>query len=282
MKMRRLFLMCVAVVLVTTGFSRAELIQHLDATVSGSVSGNPVTQWADQSGSANDATPAVGSVYYPSTSLSASGLAGLEFGDTQNALELFSAGESDSWLDFSATGAAKDNTGFTVLVAFKCDSLNTGDWNELFGNTSTVSANGFGLRYSNTGVISAYLGNQQILRSLTGDQKVAAGDTIVYCFNYNASNGVFALWDSKNNNGTNKTTTVKDFSLTSAVTLGSLTTASRYIKGMVGEVKVYDSWMDITQLTSEREALVAKWVAVPEPATLALFAFGGLLLKKRH
>lgn len=53
---------------------KAELIQHLDATVSSSVSGNPVTQWSDQSGKENHALKKTSDVYYPSASLSASGL----------------------------------------------------------------------------------------------------------------------------------------------------------------------------------------------------------------
>ena len=42
-------------------------MQSLDATVAGSVIGNPVTQWTDQSGNANHASAGTGSVSYPST-----------------------------------------------------------------------------------------------------------------------------------------------------------------------------------------------------------------------
>lgn len=74
----------------------------MDATVSGSVTGNPVTQWADQSGSGNHAANNVGSVYYPGISRSASGLAGLDFGTSRNTLQLFDAAASDIWLNQSA------------------------------------------------------------------------------------------------------------------------------------------------------------------------------------
>jgi hypothetical protein len=237
-----------------TWFSQPGLIQHLDATVPGSVSGNPVTQWADQSGSAvaYDAIPAVGSVYYPSSSLSASGLglAGLDFGDTLNSLELFTAGESDSWLN------QVSGNGFCVLVAFKCDSLNTGDWNDLIGNSAAI-ASGFGLRYSKDGTMQTYLGG--VMAQKNDGLKVAAGDTIVYGFNYNAGTGVYAFWDSKNSSAMNNTVPKGDFSLSSAVTLGSTTEASRYIKGMVGEVKVFNRVLSAEEFADEQDALVQKW-----------------------
>jgi len=73
-------------ILLVTSISNAALIQHLDATVVGSITGNPVTRWADQSGNGNHAIPSVGRVYYPSTNISASGMAGLDFGSTRNSL----------------------------------------------------------------------------------------------------------------------------------------------------------------------------------------------------
>lgn len=120
----------------------AALIQHLDATESGSVTGSPVTNWVDQSPGGNDAVPAEGDVYYPSPSVSATGEQGLDFGAVANSLELFSVAESDAWLNFS--GTASTNSGFAILAAFKVDVLND-TWMDVLGNSSTIRT-GFVLR----------------------------------------------------------------------------------------------------------------------------------------
>ncbi|MCK5564580.1 MAG: sulfatase-like hydrolase/transferase, partial [Planctomycetes bacterium] len=208
-------------------------IQHLDATVSASVTGSPVSQWADQSGNGNDAIADVGSVYYPSSSLSASGLAGLDFGTTRNSLELFTVAESDSWLDQSA-----GTDGFAVMIAFKCDALHS-DWSDIIGNSSSTV--GFGLRYSSAGQIAGYLGGQTF--ESDGSNLIQAGDTVVVGFNYDAMQGEYEFWDSKNNGvpyGTIGNVSAADFSQASGVTVGSMTDSNRYINGMVGEIIVYD------------------------------------------
>jgi len=236
-------------VLVTVGNGEVDPIQHLDATVSGSVTGSPVTQWADQSGNGNDAANAEGSVYYPSTSLSASGLAGLDFGADRNSLELFDETGQDIWLDQSS------GSGFCVLVAFKCDALTTSRI-DLIGNSSS-SDSGFGLRYTSSGDMRGYLGGSSFNR---GGSSIVAGDTIVYAFNYNAITGSYEFWDSKNNNSITDSVTAADFSLSSSVTLGSMTNSGRYFEGMIGEVKIYNGSLSAAQFQSERDALVAKWV----------------------
>ncbi len=247
----RLFSTVLSIVwLVTAGLVQADLIQHLDATVSGSVTGDPVTQWADQSSYGNDATDDVGNVYYPSTSLSASGLAGLDLGTSRNTLELFNASGQDSWLNQSS------GSGFCVLIAFKCDAL-TGSWNDLIGNSSSATTEGFGMRWSSSGSMQAYLGGNSFNK---GGSSVAAGDTIVYAFNYNGSTDSYEFWDSKNNNSITGSVTATDFSLSTAATLGSTTNSGRYFNGMVGEVKIYDAALSAAQFQSERDALVAKWV----------------------
>jgi len=237
-------------VLVTVGTGQLDPIQHLDATVSGSVTGSPVTRWADQSSNGNDAVNGVGNVYYPGTSLSASGLAGLDFGYDYNNLELFDETGQDIWLDQS-TGR-----GFCVLVAFKCDAL-TNSRIDVIGNTGSSTSSGFGLRYTSGGDLRGYLGG---ISFSMGGTPVAVGDTIVYAFNYDASTGVYEVWDSKNNNSITESVTAADFSLSSSVTLGSTTNDGRYFEGMVGEVKVYDGVLSAAQFQSETDALVAKWV----------------------
>ncbi|MCK5564585.1 MAG: sulfatase-like hydrolase/transferase, partial [Planctomycetes bacterium] len=229
-------------------------IQHLDATVSASVTGSPVSQWADQSGNGNDAIADVGSVYYPSSSLSASGLAGLDFGTTRNSLELFTVAESDSWLDQSA-----GTDGFAVMIAFKCDALHS-DWSDVLGNSSSTS--GFGLRYSSTGQIAGYLGDQTFQSD--GSSLIQAGDTVVIGFNYDAMQGEYEFWDSKNDGapyGTIGNVSAADFSQASGVTVGSMTDSNQYINGMVGEIIVYEKTLRPAEFHAERKALADKWAA---------------------
>ncbi len=188
---------------------QADLIQHLDATDAGSVTGNPVSQWADQTSYNNHAASDIGNVYYPSTSLSASGLAGLDLGSSRNTLELFDVSGQDSWLNQTS------GSGFCVLIAFKTDGL-IGSWSDLIGNSSAVSS-GFGLRYSDVGVMQAYLGGLTINK--TG-AVVAAGDTIVYAFNYNTSTDTHDYWDYQSDSSTTGTIANGTFSLSKSATHG--------------------------------------------------------------
>ena len=94
---RNLIAVLLVLCLCWTAPAGAKLIQHLDATVEGSVvtdGAGVVTEWIDQSGSGNNALAGVGSVLYPSTIAYPSGLAGLDFGLERNSLELFSIGVS--------------------------------------------------------------------------------------------------------------------------------------------------------------------------------------------
>ena len=81
----------------------AGLIQRVDATVAGSVITNAsgvVTSWVDQSGSGNNASSLLGTVSFPSASLSASGKAGLAFGPTnREALQLLNVSATASLLN---------------------------------------------------------------------------------------------------------------------------------------------------------------------------------------
>lgn len=125
------------------------LIQHLDATQSGSVTtngGGAVTNWADLSGNGNNAVSLMSEVSYPSVSLSASGKGGLAFGPTnREALQLLDLNATAGLLNRQSGVAA--NSGFAVLVAFKCEALTnnfTADWNDLIGNGDEGSpTNGF-------------------------------------------------------------------------------------------------------------------------------------------
>jgi len=144
------------------------LIQHLDATVEGSLvtnGSNEVTEWKDQTTFNNNAVTLTGSIY----KVQDGSLSWLDFGTDRNVMQLFSSSESDIWLDQS-TGS----DGFCVILSFKTNSLNE-DWNDVIGNSSVVSA-GFGLRYSNSGTIKAYLGGKDIS---TAGSNIEAGKPVV-------------------------------------------------------------------------------------------------------
>lgn len=237
-----------ALMFVMAGVVQADLIQHLDATVAGSVSGSPVTQWADQSGHNNHALKKTGNVYYPSTSLSASGLAGLNFGSTATNLELFSAAESDSWLD------QRSGNGFCVLVAFKVDTVNPAA-NDVLGNSSSYYS-GFGLRYDSSGAMVVNLGGTA---RTVGGIKIANGDTVVYAFNYNSTLGLFEFWNSKTYESTIDEIPAADFSSSSPVTVGYCGNTNKYLNGMVGQIKVYNTALNAEVFRAEREALAVKW-----------------------
>ena len=234
--------------------ARAELIQHLDATITSSVTedGNGiVTQWSDLSGAGNHATPSVGTVSYPSTSLSRTGKPGLKFGPTRSSLELFSGAESDSWLNQSA-----NPNGFCVLVAFKCDGF-VNNWNDFIGNSSGVES-GFGIRYSEAGNFAAYM-----MGTTGAGGTVAVNDTVVVGLNYNAISGSYTYWNSDNGFANVGNKVAGDFSNGNAVTLGSTTSSGRHINGVLYEVKVYDSALTSLEFETQRNSLVEKWIQAP-------------------
>ncbi|GAG24720.1 unnamed protein product, partial [marine sediment metagenome] len=146
-------MLVLAVCLCMAAPAGAELIQHLDATVEGSVvtdGAGVVTQWIDQSGSGNNAVAGIGTVLYPGTVAFPGGPVGLDFGLERTSLELLSSNASDRLLDQSAgTG------GFTVIVVTYTSAVQ-GTWNDLIGNTSSVG-NGWGFRNNFAGQYQVYL-----------------------------------------------------------------------------------------------------------------------------
>ena len=249
-------------VLLMAGMGQAALIQHLDASLPGSVvtDVNGVVEWIDQSGNGNNAVIARQPVIYPSTSVLASGLSGLDFGTGRYNLRLFESEDTDSWLNFDAGAGGTATGGFAVLIAFKADSvLNT--WNDLIGNSTTLT-DGFLMRYSSSGVMSASLeGNIQ----KNAQQNVVAGDTIIFAFNYDAATGACEFWDSKNNGSLTGTKAAADFTTSRHLTLGTMDSSSRYFHGMVGEVKIFDDVLSAEDFQAERDAMVQKWIVSGAP-----------------
>jgi len=253
---------CLSILLMGS-IGHAALIQHLDASIPGSVITDvdgKVTEWIDQSGSGNNAVIAREPVLYPSTSVSASGLAGLDLGDKRYNLRLFDVEDTGSWLNFDAGSGGTATGGFAVLVAFKADSV-LNMWNDLIGNT-TMLTEGFFMRYNQNGVLSGSVkGNIQ----KNAQEVVEAGDTIVLGLNYDAATGVCEFWDSKNNSSMTGTKAAGNFTTSRHVTLGTTNNASRYFHGMVGEVKIYDDVLSAEGFQAEGEALIEKWIVSGSP-----------------
>jgi mannosyl-glycoprotein endo-beta-N-acetylglucosaminidase len=235
--------------------------QSLDATVAGSVIGNPVTQWTDQSGNANHALANTGSVSYPATNHFPTGPAGVEFGSTAESLRLLSTANTAGLLDFN--GAASTNTGFSVLLSVRVDQLlASGEPNDLIGVTSNNTAGGFGLRLNSVGRIVAYMGGSIILRP-ESDREVAAGNAVVIALNYSAATGVLTIWDSLNETEVTATIPKGNFAGASLpLKLGNLDISSRYLTGSVGEVKLFAENLTASDFSAQRDAMTAKWVGV--------------------
>lgn len=239
--------------------AQAELIQHLDATITASVikdGAGKVTQWTDQSGKGNHAVAGVGTVRHPSTSVSSTGLVGMDFGATRNSLTLLTSGASDKWMNQTASNP-NGADGFCILFAFKFDGL--ASTCDLFGNMSNHNGNGMCVRFSTDGEYVIYWHDNSFARG----GKVAVGHTVVFGIYFEASTGRWTMWDSNQRVIQTGVKTAKDFSNGNAFTLGSMTSTANFSDGMVGEVKIFDESLSPTSFQSERDSLALKWVGSP-------------------
>lgn len=262
-----------SLVLLLYGFLNinAQIIQHLDATEETSIErddANIVSLWKDQSGNNYDATVSLGNIFYIPDS-DEGDRPWVDFGTEMNKMELFTAEETDTWLDQSTTSS----NGFCVLIAFKINSI-IGNWNDLLGNSSAV-ASGFGLRYGNNGNIQAYLGGKTINK---GGENLVTGDNVVFAFNYNTVSESYEFWDSKSNATISGTVGKMDFSLDMPFTLGATNGDSRFFDGYVGEVKVFNKTLSESEFLTERQQMQFRWVVedyetvppTPNPASFVI------------
>ena len=238
-------------------------LQHLDASVSGSVIGNPVTQWSDVSGSGNHATAGAGQVNFPSANTFTSGRVGLQFGPPAKSLQLLNSNGAAGLLDFN--GAASANTGFSALVALRVDALSSAtEPNDILGVTTVNTAGGFGLRFNSAGQLVTYLGGTVITRP-SGDRRVAAGSTVIVAVNYDAAIGALTLWDSLNETEVSATIAKGNFAGTGLpLLLGGMGNTSRFLSGSVGEVKLFAARLPPGEFSAQRDALATKWLG-PRP-----------------
>ena len=237
------------------------LFQHLDSSKAGSVIGNPVTQWSDQSGSGNNAVAALGGVTFPSAKLFSSGRPGVNFGSDRNYLRLLSATTAGQVFDFN--GAATSHSGFSALVSVRVDELRSQEWNDLLVTTTVASSGGFGLRYSINGTIQVYMGGISYLRQ-GGARTVSSGVSIVLAINYDATSETVTLWDSLNGSEVSWPVSRGNF-VGGDLTLGGGTSNIRFISGSVGEVKLYAQKLGSPEFVRERDLMTLKWVGIAPP-----------------
>ncbi|MEM9446052.1 MAG: glycosyl hydrolase [Verrucomicrobiota bacterium] len=227
------------------------LIIHLDATIQGSIVGNPVTRWKDQSRNKKHANVYHNSITYPSADLFASGSSSLDFGVEASALELFGATDSDAWLDQSVPKAQ----GFAVLLAYKRVEDTGKTREDLLGNNSKTGS-GFLMRMFNGTLQSSLNG-----KTLSQGGSVAVGDSIVIGVNYDQDSGLFELWDSLSGSTSSTMVGAKDFSENAPVLLGMSTNNTRYLNGLVGEVKIFSRKLNALEFELEQDQFVSKWIA---------------------
>jgi fibronectin type 3 domain-containing protein len=248
------------------------LYTHLDATNAASVSTTTsiVNAWQDLTANGINAVEVVngipaedvdtGDVLYPSTSLSATGLAGLNFGPARNLLQLFDPIAQDAWLDFSNIGEAQPYSGFAVFIALKADSIlgaPSGDnaRDVVLANADTITGK-FAIRYE-SGKPAMYLNG---VAASQGSNRIVAGDTVILAANYNAATGALEFWDSASGTSASTTVPAADFSSLKSMHLGGSINPAQRMDGMIGEVKIYRGTMTSTEFATEKAALTAKWV----------------------
>jgi fibronectin type 3 domain-containing protein len=247
------------------------LFAHLDGSSSSNVTadGNQIVSlWSDLTANDRDAssTGGTGTVFYPSTDSSESGLAGVEFGFTdfvapainaKSSLLWFDAAGQDSWLNFNDALGAKPYSGFAVFAVVHPNAILAGvNRDVVMGSTESF----FSIRYEN-GRPQVRLGpgvSPIILQGTAGAAIV--GETLVIAVNYNATTGQLQLWDSESGLTTTATRAAADFSSPQGFFLGGSVNPDQYMKGMIGEAKIYRGSMTPSEFSAARSALVTKWI----------------------
>jgi fibronectin type 3 domain-containing protein len=251
------------------------LYAHLDGSVAASVTAdgdNIVSLWADQTANGFNAssTGGAGTVFYPGSVQSATGLDGVDFGFTpsgspKSSLLWFSAAAQDAWLNFNDGAAAAPYSGFAVFAVVNPDAILAGINRDVVLSSSETS---FSLRYEG-GRPQVILGPGASPTILQGTAGAAiAGETLVLAVNYNAATGQLELWDSKSGITTTATRAAGDFSSSSAMFLGGSTNADQYMKGLIGEVKIFRGAMTPAEFSTERSTLGFKWNGLQAPTGL--------------
>ena len=231
------------------------LLMHYDASLSDSVAigtNGLVDVWTNQvTPGTYDATKTWEGFVYPSTNLSASGLAGMDCTTNPSEYALMDPTESDVLLD--TTGG---KSGFVVIAAIRPEGL--GVQQDLIGNTSTVSS-GFGLRWTGAG-FAAWLGTPSSVNLAT---TATLGDTIVVSIRFDVKTLEYSGWESASLNSFSVTRLPKDYSVPGdGLNLARTVSDTRDFEGQIFEVKIWGSTLDDATLEAERNAMVTKWVGL--------------------
>lgn len=246
-----------------TPITGSTLYAHLDGSVSASVTADEnaiVSLWADQTANSFNATSTggVGTVLYPSTDQSETGLEGVDFGFTdpgpqKSTLAWFAPEQQGAWLNFKDGSAALPYGGFAVFAVVRPSAILGGSVRDVV--MSSIESK-FALRYEG-GRPRMLLGTSTLLGT-AGAAKV--GETLVLAVKYDATTGELELWDSGSGNTANTTVPADNFTHTSPIFLGGSLNPDQYMKGFIGEVKVYRGILTPSEFEVQRSALVTKWI----------------------
>jgi hypothetical protein len=241
------------------------LYAHLDGSVTTSVTADEnsiVSLWADQTAGGFDATSTggVGTVFYPASVQSATGLDALDFGLTDTSLKStlawFSPVQQDAWLNFNDGNAAAPYSGFAVFAVVRPNAILGGSIRDVV--LSSIESK-FALRYE-AGRPRMLLGTSVLLGTAGA---VAAAETVVLAVNYNTATGDLELWDSESGLTATATVPAGDFSHTTALFLGGSANPDQRMEGFIGEAKIYRGSMTPSEFAAEQTALVTKWIGAP-------------------
>lgn len=227
------------------------LLMHYDASDVASVSttsSNLVSSWENLADPGTYTATNVGAgTLYPSTNLSASGMAGLDF--TTNAtpkMELMTTEETDDLLNFT-TG----QNGFVAMIALRVDGA--GVQQDILGTGSGITS-AFGMRWTGAG-FQPYLFGAMSLPS-----PAILGDTLIFTVRYDVESNLFEGWESAGGNTKSASRVPADYSGSNPLTLGQTTSEGRHFDGQIFEMKIWGSTLDDAAWEAEREAMVLKWV----------------------
>ena len=253
------------------------LYARLDGSVDTSVTrdgSNIVSTWANQTATVGiDAsnTGGVGTVFYPSSSQSASGLDVMDFGFTdfvapatnaKSSLLWFTQAQQNAWLNFTDGAGAAPYSGFSIFAVVRPDAiLAGGNRDVVLSSTETALA----LRYEG-GRPQMRLGSTAVLQGTVGAVKV--GETVVLAVNYNATTGLLELWDSSSGNTSSTTVPAANFANSAPIFLGGSTNGDQHMKGSIGEVKIFRGVMTPAEFSTERSTLGFKWIGLQTPSGL--------------
>ena len=246
-----------------TPVAGATLHAHLDASVPASVTADGssiVSLWADQTAGGFNAASVggTGTVFYPSSGQSETGLDGVDFGFTasgspKSMLAWFSPAQQRSWLNFNDGAAALPYGGFALFAVVRPDAILGGSIRDVV--LSSIESK-FSLRYE-AGRPRIHLGAGVLLGS-TGAAK--SGESLVLAVHYNAVSGQLELWDSGSGLTSSMTVPASDFSHSTPMFLGGSVNADQYMKGAIGEVKIFRGVMTAGEFSIERSKLATKWI----------------------